>query len=123
MSVIQMQRTSLVDYSQAAGDLTFNTVPFSKITALIFIRTHVAEVQYKCGFEDEFHIAPICRKVPNANRKAVPRPVAANFYTDVLLQPLDKPDHLPQEKIADIKTMLPFMPVQDQRYFETLLGQ
>lgn len=122
MTVMQMPANCFNEYSYLCSNLNYSAVPFSRVTMLQFDRSACIEIAYRCDFDEEIITATISRKRISSRKCADLSPfghsVAGEFMRK--LPTMKKPASLSAEKIKDLKSMMPFIPQQDQRYYETL---
>jgi hypothetical protein len=118
MSVIQMLPSAFCEYSKFSARLSYSSVPFASVTELRFEKQRYAEVIYKCGFDDEFKSAALFKDNVKGTRSAKKVAQASEFGKKI--SNAKSIQELTQEKVKDLTSMLPYMPLQDQQYFKTL---
>lgn len=120
MSVLQIRENNICEYSRISNTLSYSVIPFTSVTALRFTKNNPMIVDYKCGSTDEFHSIKISRKIrtrsgnKNATLKSCDELKGA-------IPKKTKVEKLPAEKIKDLTSMMPFMPIVDQQFYKAVI--
>ncbi len=121
MTVIQMPKDSFKQYSLHSAEIQYSAIPFSTVTVLKFDRSRALDVEYMNGIEDdEAHTAHLKRKQLRKTRAGAKAQLQMTDFT-VILSLAAKPAELSIEKKRDIKSMMEYMPEQDQQFYKNLL--
>jgi len=107
MKIVQLRKRDFKDYHSIADNFKFDVVPYSRVKSLNYARDALMKIKYKLKFDnetwDDVSIQPICRtraqQEESKNKKVLTMPTK-----------LTKVQKLSAEKLADIRSMFPFMP-------------
>lgn len=116
LKVIQMVRDDFFAFSKKAEELNFNLVPFSKCKILCYNKENPYTINYKNHLKDVSYQSAYLKK-------KVPRTTTAHFCKDIFSKPLVNlpPKDLPEDKIRDIKSMLPYLQEEDRSFYKVVL--
>ncbi|CAC5356571.1 unnamed protein product [Mytilus coruscus] len=115
MKVIQMKESDFMNFQKASLSYAFSEVPFTKVSQLKLNSSMPCHVKYKKAYGDESYTEVSVRKQTRKGSGGI------SGFTPPKIVKLGKTPTLSKEKIADIKTMYKYMPVNDRRYFEKVL--
>lgn len=116
-----MPKDSFKQYSLHSAEIQYSAIPFSTVTVLKFDRSRALDVEYMNGIEDdEAHTAHLKRKQLRKTRAGAKAQLQMTDFT-VILSLAAKPAELSIEKKRDIKSMMEYMPEQDQQFYKNLL--
>ena len=105
--VMQMNSDDFMDYYTCAKSFQFSNIHYRQVHILKFTRSK-SVVQYKKSFLDDNFVEAIIIKKTRMSGSTAPKVKRA------------KKSELSAEKKADLRSMMKFMPLQDQVYYEHL---
>ena len=119
--VIQMSQKYFKDYANCAKMLKYNTIPFTKVFQLKFVRSDSFIVQFKLSHRDIEFIAASIGNNRNS-RQSIQRNGKATPTRSVILSPcVQKTEReLDKKKMIHLREMLKYMPLIDRDYYKTL---
>lgn len=116
MKVIQMKESDFMNFQKASLSYAFAEVPFTKVSQLQIDASMPCHVKYKKAYGDENYTEVSVRKQTRKRSGG-----SSSSFTPPKIVKLGKTTVLSKEKIADIKSMYKYMPVNDRNYFEKVL--
>ena len=122
--VKQMAKEDFKDYMNASKLLQFNLIPFMKVLQLKFSNDDLHRLDYKLSHGDQFSSVYIGRKAFTRHniRKEIVSPIQT-VQRDIKIvearrQTVEK--EISREKKKDLISMLKYMPLIDQQYFNSI---
>lgn len=122
--VIQMKSSDFLDFQSCSKEYKgYSKVPFTKVKELRFVSTEHKRVYYKENFGSASH--ELVKIAPEAAVVKKGRGVSKVTVIEELLEPgpLPRLSSLPEEKIKDVKSLLKFMPLEDQAYYKAFFDK
>lgn len=119
-TVIQMRERHFKDYKNCSKMLRYSEIPYTKVRQLKFEKKDPFSVKYKLSHADkEFTSVNIGTKAKTTTTRYKGKQPIIN----ILAPRIQKPDVNPnKDKINDLVSMLPYMPLVDQEYYKSVLN-
>jgi hypothetical protein len=113
----QMRATDMFDYQHLAKRYMYQNIPYTKVKSLQYTSDKPSVVSYRTGFNSNWIEKEIAAQTTTRNNRGG-QPCLFLIPMPKLLQGKKA---LTAEKIADIKSMIPFMPEQDKTYMSSIV--
>lgn len=110
LTLVQMMKDDFFDYKAAAGKLFTTDIPYFKVKLLKYTKNEPFVISYKLGF-NSILVRKDMRGVTRSGRKI-------GFPEIILIK--GNATKISKEKVADIKSMMPFMPEVDKAFFNAI---
>lgn len=111
-----MQASDFLKFSAKSHNLNFAIIPFTKIRFLCYEHTDLFKLQYKInGRSPSYEVRSLKE---NASNKTWPTP--KNLFDKKLNIISNRLKTISQQKVADIKCLLVYMPDIDKEYYKSI---
>ena len=106
-----MQRKDFFAYNLLSDNFTFSHVPFFQIKKLIYNQTNLNQVQFSLSHGDGVIITKKVNMTSDLNL----------FNREIPM--LNKTPKLSEEKLKDLRKLMPYMPDHDRQFYEGILEE